>query len=156
MEAAGWFEMLVLLYQAGTSTNTVNFVFTVEKTSRSQSPLTDYVHFQKVSDSKVRELATVCLLWQQWTEASLRFDDVCMSVLHSCFIDLRIKLEGKNPNFCQQFKDHASLQCTCSHGTVCEGVLDSKQITMLEHPLYSPDLAPSDIFLFPKEKETLK
>jgi hypothetical protein len=27
-------------------------------------------------DNKVRELATVCLPWQQWTETSLWFDDV--------------------------------------------------------------------------------
>ena len=27
---------------------------------------------------------------------------------------------------------------------------------MLEHPAYSPDLAPSDFFLFPKIKEILK
>ena len=32
----------------------------------------------------------------------------------------------------------------------------TKQITVLEHPVYSPDLAPSDIFLFPKIKERLK
>jgi hypothetical protein len=30
--------------------------------------------------------------------------------------------------------------------------LDTKQITVLEHPAYSP----SDFFLFPKTKETLK
>jgi transposase len=34
--------------------------------------------------------------------------------------------------------------------------LVSKQITVLEHPPYSPDLAPSDFFLFPKIKEILK
>jgi transposase len=34
--------------------------------------------------------------------------------------------------------------------------LASKQITMLEHPPYSPDLAPSDFFLFTKMKEILK
>ena len=34
--------------------------------------------------------------------------------------------------------------------------LDTKQITVLEHPTYSPDLAPSDFFLFPKIKEILK
>jgi transposase len=34
--------------------------------------------------------------------------------------------------------------------------LSSKQISVLEHPLYSPDLAPSDFFLFPKIKEVLK
>jgi hypothetical protein len=34
--------------------------------------------------------------------------------------------------------------------------LASKQITVLEHPPYSLDLAPSDFFLFPKIKEILK
>jgi hypothetical protein len=32
----------------------------------------------------------------------------------------------------------------------------SKQITVLEHPSYSPDLAPNDFFLFPKLKEYWK
>ena len=31
--------------------------------------------------------------------------------------------------------------------------LATKQITVLEHPAYSPDLARSDFFLFPKVKE---
>jgi len=35
-------------------------------------------------------------------------------------------------------------------------ILATKQITVLEHPAYSPDLAPSDFFLFPNIKETLK
>jgi hypothetical protein len=34
--------------------------------------------------------------------------------------------------------------------------LASKQITVLEHPPNSPDLALSDFFLFPKIKGTLK
>jgi histone-lysine N-methyltransferase SETMAR len=34
--------------------------------------------------------------------------------------------------------------------------LATKQISVLEHPAYSPDLAPSDIFVFPKIKEILK
>jgi hypothetical protein len=34
--------------------------------------------------------------------------------------------------------------------------LATKQITVLEYPAYSPDLAPSDFFLFPKIKEILK
>ena len=34
--------------------------------------------------------------------------------------------------------------------------LATKQITVLEHSVYSPDLAPSDFFLFPKIKEILK
>jgi transposase len=32
----------------------------------------------------------------------------------------------------------------------------TKQINVMEHPAYSPDLAPIDFFLFPKIKELLK
>jgi len=37
-----------------------------------------------------------------------------------------------------------------------EEFLATKQITVLEHPAYSPDLAPNDLFLFPKIKKILK
>ena len=37
-----------------------------------------------------------------------------------------------------------------------EQFLATKQITVLEHPAYSPDLAPSGFFLLPKIKEILK
>ena len=35
-------------------------------------------------------------------------------------------------------------------------VLPSKQITVLKHPISSPDLVPSDFFLFQKIKKILK
>ena len=34
--------------------------------------------------------------------------------------------------------------------------LATKQITVLEHPVYSPDIAPTEFFLFPKINEILK
>jgi len=37
-----------------------------------------------------------------------------------------------------------------------EEFLATKQIPVLEYPAYSPDLAPSDFFLFSKIKEILK
>ena len=37
-----------------------------------------------------------------------------------------------------------------------EDFLATKQITVLEHPTYSPDLVPNGIFLFPKTKEILE
>jgi hypothetical protein len=40
------------------------------------------------SDNKVRELATMCLPWQQWTETSVWFDDFGISSFHSCVVDL--------------------------------------------------------------------
>ena len=57
--------------------------------------------------------------------------------------------------FRQQLMDLAARRCTCSRGTVRD-FLATKQITMLEHPAYSPDLTPSDFFLFQKIKEILK
>jgi hypothetical protein len=38
------------------------------------------------SDNKVRELATVCLLWQQWTVTSIWFDDIGILAFHSCVV----------------------------------------------------------------------
>jgi hypothetical protein len=38
------------------------------------------------SDNKVRELATVCLPWQQWTETSVWFDDIGIAAFHSCVV----------------------------------------------------------------------
>jgi histone-lysine N-methyltransferase SETMAR len=35
-------------------------------------------------------------------------------------------------------------------------VLATKQVTVLEHPAYSPDLAPSDFFMIPKINKILK
>jgi hypothetical protein len=34
--------------------------------------------------------------------------------------------------------------------------LATEQVTVLEHPVYSADLAPNDFFLFPKINEILK
>jgi hypothetical protein len=40
-------------------------------------------------DNKVRELATVWLPWQQWTETSVWFDDIGISAFHSCvYVDV--------------------------------------------------------------------
>jgi hypothetical protein len=41
---------------------------------------------QTRSDNKVRELATECLPWQQWTDTSEWFDDVGISAFHSCVV----------------------------------------------------------------------
>jgi hypothetical protein len=38
------------------------------------------------SDNKVRELTSMCLPWQQWTETSVWFDDAGISAFHSCVV----------------------------------------------------------------------
>jgi hypothetical protein len=40
------------------------------------------------TDNNVREFATVCLPWQQWTGTSVWLDDVGISAFHSCVVDL--------------------------------------------------------------------
>jgi hypothetical protein len=38
------------------------------------------------TNNKVRELAIVCLPWQEWTETSVWFDDVGISACRSCVV----------------------------------------------------------------------
>ena len=49
-------------------------------------PICDLIKYYTWSDNKVRELATVCLPWQYWTKALVRFDDVEISAFHSCVV----------------------------------------------------------------------
>jgi len=61
------------------------------------------------------------------------------------------KLDGNDPNFLP-----TTQQYMCSHSTVCEGVLATKQITVLEHPVCSPDLALNDFFSVPEDKGNIE
>jgi len=50
----------------------------------------------------------------------------------------------------------SSRQCTGLPGSCLQEFLARKQVCVLSHPLYSPDLSPCDYFLFPKLKLPLK
>jgi hypothetical protein len=107
---------------------------------------------------KIGELATVCLLWQQWTKSSVWFDDVGISAFHSyVVVDL-----WQSPSEWRLLLTECVLVCRRENVGVwiralsVRELLASKQITVLKHPPTSPDLAPSDFFLFPKLKEILK
>jgi hypothetical protein len=105
-------------------------------------------------NNKVRELATVCLPWQHWTKTGQTVNQVYyLEVLKR----LREKVRRKRPELSAKnswvlHHDNAPAHTALS----AREVLATKQITMLKHPAYSPDLAPSDFFLFPKIKEILK
>ena len=65
--------------------------------------------------------------------------------------------DGNDPNFLAKnswilHHDNAPAHTALS----VREFLVTKQISVLEHPAYSPDLAPTDVFLFPKIKEKLK
>jgi len=42
------------------------------------------------------------------------------------------------------------------NATIVKQFLAQRKVTVLDHPPYSPDLAPADYFLFPKVKSHLK
>ena len=107
------------------------------------------------SDNEVRELATVCLPWQHWTKALVWFHDVDISAFHNCVV----------VDLWQSLSEWHLLLSACVSVCRRENVgawiraakfLATKQITVLEHPAYSLDLACSDFFLFLKMKEILK
>lgn len=64
----------------------------------------------------------------------------------------RIRPEYKEPGSWSLLHDNAP-----SHRSILiRQFLAQKQVTVLDHPPYSPDLAPCDFFLFPKLKIPLK
>ena len=96
--------------------------------------------------NKVRELATVCFPWQHWTKDSQTVNQVYyLEVLKR----LREKVRRKRPEL---FASNSwILHHDNAHGHIALSLwefLATKQITVLEHPAYLPDLAPSYFFLF--------
>ena len=68
------------------------------------------------------------------------------------------KLDGNDLNFLPA--THGSC-ITTMHRLMQQALsvrdfLANKQITVLEHPAYSPDIVPTDFFLFPKINEISK
>ena len=98
--------------------------------------------------NKVGELATVCLPWQQFVPTGQPVNQVYhLEVLKR----LREKVRRKRPEL---FTNNSWI---LHHDNVpaytalsVREFLATKQITVLEHPAYSPDLAPGDFFCPPK------
>jgi hypothetical protein len=53
-------------------------------------------------------------------------------------------------------EDLNKQQISGAHCFVCAAILAAKNMAVVPHPPYSPDLAPCDFFLFPKMKSKLK
>jgi len=49
-----------------------------------------------------------------------------------------------------------SRQCTPRRSALVKGFLANKNVRKLEHPQYSPNLAPAEFHLFPQLKSALK
>jgi hypothetical protein len=111
------------------------------------------------SENKVRELAIVCLPWYSrqkpqyrlMTLAYRRFKVVLLLIYGSLYLRgvyycLSVFCCSVTKNSWILHHDNAPAHMALS----MRKFLASKQITVLEHPPYSPDLAPNDLFLFPR------
>ena len=63
---------------------------------------------------------------------------------------LNEKIREKKSRFAAQKNHFSSRQCTCSQS------FNELKYELLEHPSYSPDLAPSDYYLFRNLKQFLR
>ena len=52
--------------------------------------------------------------------------------------------------------DTPSRQCTRSCAATTQEIISKRSFEVLEHPSYSPDVAPCDFFLFPALKQVLR
>ena len=114
----------------------------------------------KWGDNKVRELAKVCFFCIRGI-VRYEFVSTWQTVNQVYYLEvlkrLREKLRRKQPelfasNSCILHQDNAPAHTALS----VRAFLATKQITVLEHPVYSPDLTLSDFFLLPQINEILK
>ena len=104
--------------------------------------------------NKFHELATVCLPWQQWIKLDKTVNQLYyLEVLKR----LREKVRRKRPELFANnswilHHDNAPAHTALS----LRECLATKQITVLEHPEYSPDLAPNDFFSVPEDKRNVE
>ena len=97
----------------------------------------------------------MCLPWRHWPKSLVWFDDVNLSAFYSC---VAVCLWQSLSEW-HLLLSACVLVCRRENVGACiraAKILATKQITVLEHPAYSPDVAPSDFFLFPNIKEILK
>jgi len=105
-------------------------------------------------DNKVRELEIRGLIHYEFVPTGQTVNQVYyLEVLKR----LREKVRRKRPELFANnswilHHDNAPTHTALS----VREFLTTKQITVLEHPAYSPDLVPSDFILFPKIKKILK
>ena len=111
------------------------------KSLKSVCPCVMYIPF-----NKVRELATVCLLHYESVPTGQTVNQVYyLEVVKR----LREKVRRKRPELFANNSWILHHDNTPAHTALSvRGFLSTKQITVLEHPAYSPDLAPNYFFFY--------
>jgi hypothetical protein len=100
------------------------------------------------SDNKVRKLTTVCLRGSSGQKPHYGLMTLAYQHLLKMLYE---KVRQKRPELSANNSWILHHDNATAHTTLyVREFLASKQITVLQHPPYSPYLAPSDFFLFPK------
>ena len=86
-----------------------------------------------------------CILHPKHVEQG-KCNKVTLNILHQA---------GLNKPICARFVPHA-LTTAQHHAAIVKKFLANRNVAVLHHPPYLPDLAPADYFLFPKLKFSLK
>ena len=108
-------------------------------------------HLFTLSDNKVRELATVGFIHYEFVPTGQTVNQVYyLEVLKR----LREEVRRERPEL---FANNSWIlhhdNAPAHTALFLREVLATKQITVLEHPAYSPDLAPKDYFSVPEDKK---
>ena len=97
----------------------------------------------------------MCLPWRHWTKSLVWFDDVDISAFYSC---VAVYL-WRSLSEWHLLLSACVLVCRRENVGACiraAKILATKQITVLQHPAYSPDVAPSDFFSLSKDKGNIE
>jgi len=138
--------------------------FVYDPTTKSQSaawvgqtfPRPKKLRFQK---SRVKTMLVIFFDWQGVIHKDFVPEGETIHAVYYRGVMERLlnKIRPVRPGMCESGDWFLSRHNAPSHNaTIAEQFLVRRKMTVLDHPPYSPDLAPADYFLFPKVKSHLK
>ena len=141
-----------------TVTGDETWCFAYDPTSKRQSaawvgetwPRSKKLRFQK---SRVKSMSVIFFDWQGVIHKELVPESETINYYKGVMERLLNRIRRVRPGMCESGDWFLLHDNALSHNaTIVKQFLAQRRVTVLDHPLYSPDLAPADYFLFPKVK----
>jgi len=120
------------------------------------SPRRKKLRFQK---SRVKTMLVIFFDWQGVIHKEFVPEGETINAVYYKGVMGRVpnRIRHVRPGMCEYGDWFLSHDNAPSHNaTIVKQFLAQRKVTVLDHPPYSPDLAPPDYFLFPKAKSNLK